>query len=123
MCVTTSTLPPGSDKRDSRAERRQRTEGAILEAARDLFAHLGFEKTTIRGVASAAGVDPALVMQYFGNKDGLFAAAARWAPEQETLLQADLASAPESWDVTVADPAIGDGVLYVPVGGSLVAYG
>ena len=41
------------------------------------FGQHGFEKTTIRSVASAAGVDPALVMHYFGNKDGLFGAVSR----------------------------------------------
>ncbi len=66
----------------SRDERRRRTEGAILEAARQLFAQLGFERTTIRGVAGVAGVDPALVMQHYGSKEGLFAAAARWPTER-----------------------------------------
>jgi AcrR family transcriptional regulator len=50
---------------------------AIVGAARLQFGAQGYERTTIRSVASAAGVDPALVMHYFGNKDGLFAAAAR----------------------------------------------
>ena len=31
-----------------------------------------------RSVAARAGIDPALVMQYYGNKEGLFAASARW---------------------------------------------
>ncbi|MEV0354283.1 TetR family transcriptional regulator [Nonomuraea sp. NPDC050680] len=63
-----------------RAERRRRTEQRILEAARKLFADLGFERTTIRAVAKAAEVDPALVMQYFGSKQGLFSAAVAIAP-------------------------------------------
>ncbi len=67
-----------SDTELTRDERRRRTEGAILDAAREQFAEAGFERTTIRSVASAAGVDPALVMQYYGNKEGLFAASARW---------------------------------------------
>ncbi|GAA2309380.1 TetR/AcrR family transcriptional regulator [Nonomuraea roseoviolacea subsp. roseoviolacea] len=62
-----------------RAERRRRTERRILDAARDLFAERGFERTTIRAVAAAAEVDPALVMQYFGNKRRLFAEAVRVA--------------------------------------------
>ena len=51
------------------------TRAAILEAARDSFAERGFDRTTIRGVAAEAGVDPALVHHYFGAKDDLFAAA------------------------------------------------
>lgn len=48
---------------------------AILDAARELFAQNGFERTTMRGVAERAGVDPALIAHYFGNKDGLLAAS------------------------------------------------
>ena len=63
-----------------RAERRRRTEGRILDAARALFAEVGFERATIRAIARAAEVDPALVMQYFGNKQELFQQALRVAP-------------------------------------------
>ena len=72
----------------SRDERRRRTEVAILEAARQQFAENGFERTTIRGVAAVAGVDPALVMQHYGSKEGLFAAAARWPKEHERIRNA-----------------------------------
>ena len=48
----------------------------ILAAARAQFAALGYQATTIRSVATAADIDPAMVMRYFGNKEGLFAAAA-----------------------------------------------
>ncbi|MCR1783586.1 TetR family transcriptional regulator [Nocardioides carbamazepini] len=51
------------------------TRAAILAAARARFAEAGFAGTTIRGVAGAAGVDPALVHHYFGSKDDLFVAA------------------------------------------------
>jgi AcrR family transcriptional regulator len=74
--------------RVNREERRRRTEAAILEAARELFADVGFERTTIRGVAGRAGVDPALVMQYYGSKDGLFQAAAQWFAERKELTTA-----------------------------------
>jgi AcrR family transcriptional regulator len=47
----------------------------ILEAARTEFAERGYDKTTVRGIAKAAGVDPALVHHYFGTKDEVFAAA------------------------------------------------
>ena len=51
------------------------TRSAILAAARGSFAAHGFGGTTIRAVASAAGVDAALVHHYFGTKDELFLAA------------------------------------------------
>jgi AcrR family transcriptional regulator len=73
----------------SRKQRRERTEGAILDAARCLFAECGYERTTIRAVAAKAGIDPALVMQYFGSKDGLFVAAALSTVDTESLVQAD----------------------------------
>ncbi|OBC00196.1 TetR family transcriptional regulator [Mycobacterium sp. 852002-40037_SCH5390672] len=47
----------------------------ILASARDLFARKGIRNTSIRAVASAAGVDSALVHHYFGTKEKLFAAA------------------------------------------------
>jgi AcrR family transcriptional regulator len=56
----------------SRAEQRRRTEERILDAAAGFFVTDGYERTTIRAVASAAGVDPALVMHYFGSKQELF---------------------------------------------------
>jgi AcrR family transcriptional regulator len=48
----------------------------ILTAARERFAKSGFERATIRAIAADANIDPSMVMRYFGNKDGLFAAAA-----------------------------------------------
>ncbi len=61
------------DRRDGEA-----TRSTILDVARSQFGGYGFERTTIRSVASAAGVDPALVMHYFGSKAELFAAASRF---------------------------------------------
>jgi AcrR family transcriptional regulator len=77
-----------------RDERRRRSEQAILDAARESFASAGFERTTIRGVARSAGVDPALVMQHFGSKERLFAAAAQWPEESRTVLSADRSELP-----------------------------
>jgi len=87
-------MPAGTDNRLSREERRRRTEAAILDAARALFAEVGFERTTIRAVAGRAGVDPALVMQYYGSKDGLFAASAHWFAERKELASATLEELP-----------------------------
>ncbi len=56
--------------------RSDETRAAILEAARRRFAADGFERTTIRAIAADAGIDPSMVMRYYGSKDGLFSAAA-----------------------------------------------
>jgi AcrR family transcriptional regulator len=47
----------------------------ILTAAREEFAQHGFAGTTMRAVARAADVDPALVYHYFGSKEALLDAA------------------------------------------------
>ena len=51
------------------------TRAAVLAAARERFAAKGYAGTSVRAVAAAAGVDPALVHHYFGTKDDLFLAA------------------------------------------------
>lgn len=50
------------------------TKRAIEAAARELFASHGYQRTTMRAVASRAGVDAALIHHYFGTKRGLLAA-------------------------------------------------
>jgi AcrR family transcriptional regulator len=57
---------------------RRRSDGtrdAILAAARERFAADGYERATIRAIAKDAHIDPSMVMRYYGNKEGLFAAA------------------------------------------------
>ncbi len=51
------------------------TRDAILAVARRQFATRGYEATSLRGIAADAKVDPALLIYYFGTKEGLFAAA------------------------------------------------
>jgi AcrR family transcriptional regulator len=48
------------------------TREQIAVAARALFAELGYEHATFRAIAAAAGVDPALVVHFYGSKDELF---------------------------------------------------
>jgi AcrR family transcriptional regulator len=66
-----------------RRGRPSRTEAAdapaardrILVAAREEFSERGYDKTSVRGIAKAAGVDSALVHHYFGTKEQVFEAA------------------------------------------------
>jgi AcrR family transcriptional regulator len=62
-------------KRPGRPPGASDTRERILTRARELFARNGIDKTSIRAVAAAADVDPALVHHYFGTKQQLFAAA------------------------------------------------
>jgi AcrR family transcriptional regulator len=53
-----------------------RTRQSIEDAARNLFAANGFERTTVREIGARAGIDPSMIIRYFGSKDALFAAVA-----------------------------------------------
>jgi AcrR family transcriptional regulator len=65
----------------------------VLAAARAAFADRGFDGATIRGIATAAGVDPALVHHYVGSKDALFLAAVE-APADPAELVPEILEAP-----------------------------
>lgn len=78
-----SQAPP---KRPGRPAGATDTRDRILNAARELFAANGFDKTSIRSIATAAGVDSALVHHYFGNKQQLFTAAVHIPIDPMTVL-------------------------------------
>lgn len=91
-------LSPGRP-RSSSSDRAQQ----ILLAATNLFADLGYEKTTIRLVAESAGVDPKLVMHYFGNKQRLFISTVK-VPKEVGKAIALLKLSPKStWGKRIAD--------------------
>jgi AcrR family transcriptional regulator len=90
MTRMASTSTPGP--RDERGVLAAR----ILDAARAQFAAHGSAGTTIRAVARAADVDPALVYHYFGSKNGLLDAA---TDPPQRWLQAVAAS----WATPVGD--------------------
>jgi AcrR family transcriptional regulator len=66
------TVSRGQPKRTGRRAGGGDTREAIAAAARSLFAEVGYERTTFRAIAAAAGVDPALVVHFFGSKESLF---------------------------------------------------
>src|SRR5918994_7903250 len=61
-----------STKRSGRRPGPTTTRDAIAAAARRQFAELGYDRATMRGIASEAGVDAALVMRFYGSKEALF---------------------------------------------------
>jgi len=78
--VATKTKPPLQARRGRRPGANT-TRREILDAARARFATDGFAATTIRRIASDAGVNPSLVMQFFTSKEVLFAAVMSISPK------------------------------------------
>lgn len=73
-------------KRPGRPAGTTDTRERILDSARELFAANGFDKTSVRAIATAAGVDSALVHHYFGTKQQLFTAAVHIPIDPMTVL-------------------------------------
>lgn len=71
--VTKQDSEPMRKKPTGRRAGDSGTRDAILDAALDLFAERGFEGASLRAIASQAGVDPALIRHFFGDKETLFA--------------------------------------------------
>lgn len=74
----------------SRSGRRpgtSQTRDEILAAARGRFADRGYDATSLRSIASEAGVDPALVIHYFGSKERLFVEATGMPSELPALFR------------------------------------
>ncbi|MEV7420324.1 TetR family transcriptional regulator [Streptomyces sp. NPDC089919] len=67
----------------------------IRRAAREEFAARGYDKTSVRGIAKAAGVDAALVHHYFGTKEEVFAAAVEVSFDSEQAVPAVLGGGPD----------------------------
>lgn len=63
--------PPRRGRRRGKAD----TRGALLRAAREVFTEQGYNRATVRAIASRAEVDPAMVKHWFGGKEGIFTAA------------------------------------------------
>ncbi len=82
----TDTVRPG------RRPGRPRTRDQILASAGRLFAELGYDRTTVRGIADDAGVDSRLVTHYFGSKQRLFLEVVEPPADPRVLLPAVLRS-------------------------------
>lgn len=77
-----------------RSRNAPQTRADILTAARLRFGSEGYQGTTLRAVASDVGVDPALIIRYFGSKQELFAEAAEFRldlPDLSTVATDDVA--------------------------------
>lgn len=78
----------GPGRRPGPTETREK----ILAEARELFAEKGYDGASLRAIARAAGVDPALVHHFFGNKEGVFIEAMRFPVDPSVILPRIMAS-------------------------------
>ena len=69
--------------------RSQPARDRILAAAREVFSAVGYERATVRMIATRASVVPAMLIRYFGSKEGVFASAVQF-----DLKLPDLSTAP-----------------------------
>ena len=91
-------------KRDAEA-----TRAAILDAAKEQFARLGYEGANLRDIAGAAGSDVALVKRYFGGKEALFLEALKASFLPSRLGAWDRRSFPRDVALMMAESAhVGD---------------
>ena len=73
---------------------KQESREQLLQVAVAEFAKNGFEKTSVRSIAKAAGASPALLIHYFHSKDELIkeaiiATLGQWVGKEKTALLAD----------------------------------
>jgi AcrR family transcriptional regulator len=85
--VATKTKTPRTGRRPGASG----TQEQILEAARKLFLERGYQGATMRAIAREAGVDPSLIVHFFGNKIGLFAEAVEWPFDPDEVMPRILA--------------------------------
>lgn len=74
-----------------RIRNAEATKQAILEAARKRFADEGYDRASLRDIASDVGVDAALVSRYFGAKEELFKEVLCRGPHPNDLFDGDRA--------------------------------
>jgi AcrR family transcriptional regulator len=71
------------------------TREAIVAEARRQFSELGYGRSTLRGIARGAGVDPRLLLHYFGSKQDLFAASVELPIEPQLVIETVFAGPPD----------------------------
>lgn len=72
MSNSTDKNPQGAPGRRGRWRTGAESRSRILDAAAARFAADGFARTTIRAIATDAGVDPAMISYFFGGKQQLY---------------------------------------------------
>jgi AcrR family transcriptional regulator len=79
------------------------TREAIAAAAQRQFGELGYRRTSLRSIAVEAGVDPRLVLHFFGSKQELFASVVELPFDPETAFDALLSPGEQGLGRRVAE--------------------
>jgi AcrR family transcriptional regulator len=99
--VTSRARPSGRRPGDSG------TRDAILAVARRQFAEQGYDRTSLRGIALEAGVDPSLVGHFYGTKQELFVTVVELPFDPSDVLPRLLAGDPEDVGARLAGFVVG----------------
>lgn len=71
------------------------TRDELITAARRRFAESGYDQASVRLIASDVGVDPSMVMHFFGSKEELFRAVIAWPFDPDELVRAVVGPGPD----------------------------
>lgn len=88
-------------RRGGRRPGESSTREDILAAAGAAFADRGYDRATIRDIAARAGVDPALVLHYYGSKEALFVEVLRLPVRPGDVVARGVAAGPDRIGVTI----------------------
>ena len=80
---------------------------AIIEAARRQFGDVGYRRTSLRSIGRAAGVDPRLVLHYFGSKQELFRQSVELPMDPERVVEFVFSRGPENVARNAAEMMVG----------------
>src|SRR5262245_20020036 len=94
-------------KRTGRRAGASDTREQIAAAARSQFAEQGYERATFRAIAAAAGVDPALVVHFYGSKEQLFREVMALPPQIADALVHVADGPPETAGRRLAEAVVG----------------
>jgi AcrR family transcriptional regulator len=83
------------------------TREAIAAAARRQFGEVGYQRASLRSIAAEAGVDPRLVLHFFGSKQELFASVVELPFDPETTFDTLMATGEQGLGRRVAEFLLG----------------
>lgn len=114
--AATSSAGSSEPRRRGRRPGGGDTRAKLLATAGAAFTELGYDGATVRLIAERAGVDPAMVNHWFGNKESLFLAALQFPIDPTAVMDEVVPGDPEQlgarivgtfltiWDATGGGP-------------------